>query len=209
MTALRQRYDELCTRSAFLPYDFNLRLPFNLDDVIASLPPTFDSPPNKTALALALTGWQGLTNTRIGAVPNTASCSACLRRLALWMFKSKEVDDNGQVLVPAPMDHLDPVREHRVFCPWKNADIQVRGEEKQTAWESLAQMVKNEAGLRLVYQEKPKEAPEADPAQEDEVREAKDKERWARLRKVKSLFDTKGARRRRPGTSHSSRSGHE
>ena len=44
---------------------------------------------------------------------------------------------------------------------------------------------------------------------EDEAaREAKDKERWARLRKVKSLFDTKGGRKlkrplSRPGTGHS------
>lgn len=42
------------------------------------------------------------------------------------MFKSKEVDENGEVLVPAPMDHLDPAREHRFFCPWKNATAQTR-----------------------------------------------------------------------------------
>ena len=40
---LRHRYDELCTRKPFLPYEFNLRLPDGLvlDDVLAELPLDF------------------------------------------------------------------------------------------------------------------------------------------------------------------------
>ncbi|OAA50225.1 Zinc finger, C3HC-like protein [Beauveria brongniartii RCEF 3172] len=260
LECLRQRYDELCSRQSFLPYEFNLRLPEDLvvDTVLNQLPENFfthpppaaaattGQSPNRAALALALTGWQGLSNVRIGAVPNSASCHTCQRRLGLWMFKSKEVDENGKVLVPAAMDHLDPIREHRFFCPWKNAEAQSRvgatGKDAQaTAWMSLLQMLKNESELRSIYQghhrksnlvETPpvpeKEnmnpstpqkaapvllepmsnasvkttAPELDEADRD----AKDKERWARLRKVKSLFDTKASRKsKRPETPRSNK----
>lgn len=249
---LRQRYDELCSRKSFLPYEYNLRLPegLDLDDILADLPPDFfkipdvteDSPPNRVALALALFGWQGLSNKKIGQVPNSASCHSCLRRLGLWMFKSKEVSDSGEILVPAPMDHLDPVREHRFFCPWKNADAQKRpgtklaDEKAQPGWKALLQTLKNDVHLRSMYAGQPLSArqvpsqpstpvrisgtPAADTpgaesikgddgVEEDEkTEEARDKERWARLKRVKSLFDIKGKKRRaasRPGTSQSMR----
>ncbi|KAH9987273.1 zf-C3HC-domain-containing protein [Xylariaceae sp. FL0662B] len=274
LASLRQRYDDLCTRPAFLPYLFNLRLPPNLDlqAVKKQLPPTFfsDPPPpstnpatpNEVALALALIGWQGLTNPRIGAVPNSASCATCLRRLGLWMFKSKEVDEaTGQVVVPAPMDHLDPVREHRFFCPWRSPAAQHNPGSKtadgKTAWEVLAQTIKNDASLRAHAQKitsttasskrfsahahRPAASAPTTPSRvgaaaaagpdryaelpvlgpgmaadhgdwdEDEdagARDAKDKERWARLRRVKTLFNTKGGQKlrrtlSRPGTASS------
>ncbi|RFU71763.1 hypothetical protein TARUN_10499 [Trichoderma arundinaceum] len=246
--ALKKRYEELCSRQSFLPYEFNLHLPedMNLDDVISHLSPDFftiekssTNTPNRPALALALLGWQGLTNTRIGAVPNTASCHTCQRRLGLWMFKSKEVDEGGKVIVPAPMDYLDPEREHRFFCPWKNPAAQSRGHSQSNdstanmpAWKILLQSIKNESDLRKVYEgragspSKPTattstSTPHKPPArqgghtpqisvdlsvdgEDDEAtRDAKDKERWARLRKVKSLFDTKKLKKSissRPGT---------
>lgn len=249
LEGLRSRYDELCSRQAFLPYEFNLRLPekLSLDAVLDQLPSNFftepappsnnasGTTPNRPALALALLGWQGLSNPRIGAVPNTASCHTCLRRLGLWMFKSKEVDENEEVLVPAPMDHLDPAREHRFFCPWKNATVQTRVTTSEStdaavpAWGVLLQMLKNESELRSMYEGRPKkkdtqhvesvtpatpqrEAPTTEPPSaksvtsyvddhDDAERAAKDKERWARLRKVKSLFDTKSSGRKlRPGS---------
>ncbi|KAI1111677.1 zf-C3HC-domain-containing protein [Nemania sp. NC0429] len=259
LASLRERYDDLCTRPSFLPYPFNLRLPQNLDlkVVRSQLPPNFftdppppstnPSPPSDVALALALTGWQGLTNPRIGAVPNTATCATCLRRLGLWMFKSKEVDEaTGTVIVPAPMDHLDPVREHRFFCPWRNAAVQhnpgARAKENKAAWEVLAQTLKNSAFLREEAEKSTLRTPFHRPtaslpvtpsrsrkqdveaqtaaetperfagggAEEDEeedmaARDAKDKERWAKLRRVKSLFETKGRKKfqramSRPGT---------
>ncbi|KAM3478849.1 hypothetical protein MY5147_001988 [Beauveria neobassiana] len=249
LESLRQRYDELCSRQSFLPYEFNIRLPEDLvlDTVLKQLPENFfthpppataattGQTPNRAALALALTGWQGLSNVRIGAVPNSASCHTCQRRLGLWMFKSKEVDENGKVLVPAAMDHLDPIREHRFFCPWKNPEAQSRvgatGKDAQaTAWMSLLQMLKNESELRSIYQGHHRKSlagqappvPEKDnvnpstpqkavpvllepmsnasakttaPELDEADRDAKDKERWARLRKVKSLFDTKSSRK--------------
>lgn len=268
--ALRCRYDELCQRKSFLPYDFNLRLPdgLDIDAVLSQLPDDFFTDPaapadtqhpNKVALALALTGWQGLSNSRIGAVPNSASCHTCLRRLGLWMFKSKQVGDDGEVLVPAPMDHLDPTKEHRFFCPWKNPQTQrwssakPPSESDLPAWKVLLQVFKNDAYLRGALDGRPKnrarlgqhsKAPstpaapttpvtpntrgnasldvpptfatpggngqgEGDGEGDDETaQKAKDKERWARLRRVKSLFETKGARKlrrtlSRPGTAHS------
>lgn len=265
LPALRERYDELCSRPAFLPYVFNLRLPpsLSLDTIKAHLPTTFftdpapassitATAPNDVALALALTGWQGLTNARIGAVPNSASCTTCLRRLGLWMFKSKEVDpETNQILVPAPMDHLDPVREHRFFCPWRNPAAQrnsgskAAAAESKAAWEVLTLTVRNAAYLSGRARS-PKSAPASakkghgrsqssivpgsrtpgtlggldDPPslmlgpdmvdeEEDETeRDAEDKKRWARLRRVKSLFDTKNGRKlrrtvSRPGTAAS------
>ncbi|KAI0835117.1 zf-C3HC-domain-containing protein [Hypoxylon sp. FL0890] len=260
LATLRQRYDELCARQSFLPYLFNLRLPANLDlqAVKSQLTPTFfsdppppstnPSTPNDIALALALTGWQGLTNPRVGAVPNSATCATCLRRLGLWMFKSKEVDEaTGQILVPAPMDYLDPVREHRFFCPWRNPAAQhnpgAKTMDNKTAWEVLVQTIqnnaKNDTYLRMQASKnnirnilhRPTASVPVTPSKggqaggdggspmlgpdmvndEDEdttVRDAKDKERWARLRRVKSLFDTKNGKKlrrtlSRPGTASS------
>ncbi|KAH6887554.1 C3HC zinc finger-like-domain-containing protein [Thelonectria olida] len=272
LEGLRQRYDELCSRKSFLPYLFNLRLPdeFNLNEIISQLPPNFftnpapidDKQPSRVALALALLGWQGLSNPRIGAVPNSASCHTCLRRLGLWMFKSKEVSDDGQVVVPAPMDFLDPVKEHRFFCPWANPETQRQGRlqsqsgEALPGWRILVQTLVNDSHLRGVYEGRPSTksqtrgtpvAPstprrpgtgvsaatptphtpgndsiaatslaDSPSVEEDEKeRDAKDKERWARLRRVKSLFDSKGARKlrhsisrpkSRPGTAQSGKS---
>lgn len=173
---LRRRYDQVCARNSFLPYEFNLRLPSNLDidTILSQLPPDFftsppppatnpsSTAPNRVALVLAVCGWEGLDNQRGAAVPNAASCHTCLRRLGLWMFKSKEIDpETNEVLVPAPMDHLDPAREHRFFCPWKSAEAQqirsdvsearktrLGAEEELSGWETLLQVLKNEAYLR-------------------------------------------------------------
>ncbi|KAK6200640.1 3'(2'),5'-bisphosphate nucleotidase [Pestalotiopsis sp. IQ-011] len=256
LPALRERYDELCSRPAFLPYFFNLRLPeaLHLETIKSQLPPKFftEPPPaaasttnsketNDVALALALAGWSGLTNPKIGPVPNSASCSTCQRRLGLWMFKSKEVDpETRQVLVPAPMDHLDPVREHRFFCPWRSPEAQRNpgskaAEPSRAAWEVLAATIKNAAYLRgdtpkkdnrkswrAGKDGKPRghaptasqgtidslDLPDSVNGDEDDekARDAKDKERWARLRRVKSIFNTKDKLRRslsRPGTAKS------
>ncbi|KAK0617438.1 C3HC zinc finger-like-domain-containing protein [Immersiella caudata] len=281
---LRQRYDELCERKDFLPYEFNLRLPdsFSIDTILSYLPLTFftEPPPptnkalppgntvsgppkpNRAALALAILGWQGLSNARIGPVPNSASCHTCLRRLGLWMFKSKEIDpETNTVLVRAPMDYLDPLREHRFFCPWKNGAAQrnagakplAAGEEDQAGWEILIQVLRNEAFIRqrtsVAHSRSKSSVPprttgvaggvagvgghaagaktperpitsagyslvEGDEDIEDEeVRKKKDQAMMSRLRRVKSLFNTKAGNKlkrlgsSRPGTSHSNAAG--
>ncbi|KAK0641263.1 C3HC zinc finger-like-domain-containing protein, partial [Cercophora newfieldiana] len=277
LETLRQRYDELCQRKDFLPYEFNLRLPdgLNIDTVLSYLPPNFftEPPPptnkalpsntttttptpNRPALALAILGWQGLSNPRIGPVPNSASCHTCLRRLGLWMFKSKEVDpETNTILVPAPMDHLDPLREHRFFCPWKNGAAQrnagakplAAGEEDKAGWEILIQVLRNEAFIRqrtsVAHSRSKSSVPprtmgvgsglagaggvsatgaktperpitsagyslveDGDEAEDEDVRKKKDQAMMSRLRRVKSLFNTKAGNKlkrlgSRPGTS--------
>lgn len=171
------------------------------------------------------------------------------------MFKSKEVNtETNEILVPAPMDHLDPVREHRFFCPWRNPQTQRNpgskaAEPSRAAWEIMVSTVRNAACLRGDTPRKDKtlsygrsnstvvpgtlntpvkgHAPTAsesltesslptlgpgmvdDEEEEDEkTRDAKEKERWARLRRVKSLFNTKNSKRlsrtlSRPGTAKS------
>lgn len=260
---LRRRYDELCARNPFLPYEFNLRLPekLNIDTVLSRLPPDFfTSPPppasatsgptpNRVALVLAVCGWEGLHNQRMGPVPNSASCHTCLRRLGLWMFKSKEIDpETNQVLVPAPMDHLDPMREHRFFCPWKNVEAQqvrleggptrrskLGAEDTMCGWEILLQVLKNEAYLR--DRETPRrrtggppsagpprtprhdsgvsdghgsspgpdgeEAVDDEEVEDEKTLQEQDKKRWARLRKVKSMLSSQGARKLRKSFSSS------
>ncbi|AEO63994.1 uncharacterized protein THITE_135466 [Thermothielavioides terrestris NRRL 8126] len=362
LQGLRQRYDELSERAAFLPYESSIRLPptLNLDTVISFLPPTFftDPPPrpppsstadpsatpttttttatatttsppattpqiNRPALALALCGWQSLTHPLLGTpVPNSASCHTCLRRLGLWMFRPRArpppspSPSSGtstststsaaaaaaaagpeQQLLPAPMDHLDPVREHRFFCPWKNPAVQRNpgkgavagaarrgqggeGEREMAAWEVLVVGLRNEAfirdgraavghgrskssvpasssssvpsggglGTELAGSDQVPKTPERpvtmggvprilvgdggggggggggttedeqggrqgaeEDVDDEEARKKKDVDMMARLRRVKSLFNTKAGSRlkklggSRPGTSHSNR----
>ncbi|KAL1841642.1 hypothetical protein VTJ49DRAFT_6748 [Mycothermus thermophilus] len=203
LQGLRQRYDELCERGPFLPYESSIRLPstLNLDTVISHLPPDFFTHPpppatqnkttsstdssnnnnisasasstpsiNRSALALALLGWQSLTHPQLGTpVPNSASCHTCLRRLGLWMFRPRDpaadAQNNSSSSSPSSassrplMDHLDPLREHRFFCPWKNPAAQrnpaarplggAAGEQRDmAAWEVLVVGLRNEAFIR-------------------------------------------------------------
>lgn len=73
------------------------------------------------------------------------------------MFKSKAIDNQTGIVVPAVMDHLDPLREHRFFCPWKNGAAQRNSGAKpnpegsggdKPAWEILVQGLRNEAFIR-------------------------------------------------------------
>ncbi|KAK3902192.1 Rsm1-like-domain-containing protein [Staphylotrichum tortipilum] len=222
------------------------------------------------ALALSLLGWQSLTHPLLGhSVPNSASCHTCLRRLGLWMFSPREAPD-GARLVPPPMDHLDALREHRFFCPWKNPAVQRNPgsatgklEREMAAWEVLVVGLRNEAFIREKVAgtgtpgqkgtahgrskssvppgrgnsttggrpgavpktpERPTTVSGPAPARglggeeegdgeegvEDgeEARRKKDVDMMSRLRRVKSLFNTKGGKLKRmgsrPGTSHSS-----
>lgn len=156
------------------------------------------------------------------------------------MFKSKEVDlETNTVLVPAPMDHLDPLREHRFFCPWKSGAAQRNGgakpgTEDKAGWEILIEVLRNEAfirqrtsvahsrskssvppgGLSGAREETPDRPTtsvgyrqlDGDGEGEEETKK-KDQAVMSRLRRVKSLFNTKGNKLKRlgssrPGTAH-------
>lgn len=59
----------------------------------------------ETAAMLALFGW---LNEDPG-IPSLVTCSACFRRLGLWLFRPKDGEDGGE----ASVCRLDLVGEHR------------------------------------------------------------------------------------------------
>jgi len=236
LQTLRDRYVELRTRADTLPYYFNMKYPpeLDLDLVLSYLPKDFftytDSGStegiplevNKVALIMALFGWQGHTHHRLGDQLGSVSCQACFRVLGLWLFKSKQVNEAGEEISGAAMNHLDVVLQHRDYCPWRNAASQngaisltnsrVRA---MAGWEIVLRVLKNEYQLRHGKEAGEKVSKQAvvtedtdsafGAAVEDDdansIRGAKDRERWTRLRRVKSLFDTKGSKKvQRSGT---------
>ena len=236
LSSLRQRYDELCLRKDTLPYAFNLRLPdsFSVETILTYFPADFfpkrtdidsaNAPDpqtpdvDKVALTLALFGWQGNTHPRLGVQLGSISCAACFRNLGLWLFKSKAVNAEGVETKAAVVNCLQPVSEHRSYCPWRSA-VSQNGKGKISTsslagWEIAMKMLKNEYYLRTggvdVIEARPVTQGNIGSAESDvlglgevgevevetkDEREAKDKERWARLRRVKSLFDTKSTKK--------------
>jgi FAD/FMN-containing dehydrogenase len=174
------------------------------------------SPPrevNKVAFQMALCGWQGYTHNRLGAQLGSVSCQACFRVLGLWLFKSKAVSEAGEEIKGGIMNSLNIVKEHRDYCPWRNPASQnglnTTSTETSTAlagWQVVLRVLKNDHYLRqngAHNGERPSTAgggisgsPGANVDEADaKSREEKDKERWARLRRVKSLFDAKGGKK--------------
>lgn len=89
------------------------------NDTTNTTPPP---PLSTSALALALLGWQAEANHVIGL----ATCTACFRRLGLWLFKpslSPPSSSDSPENQPS-MHRLDLVSEHRDYCPWVNAQAQ-------------------------------------------------------------------------------------
>jgi hypothetical protein len=114
------------------------------------------------------------------------------------------------------MNGLDIVTEHRDYCPWRNPASQnglkatsKPGESAMAGWEIAMRVLKNDHHLRHGgVRQREKDTIVADTGTEEStfgaeiededaksIREEKDKERWARLRRVKSLFDTKAGKK--------------
>lgn len=167
---------------------------------------------------MALFGWEGHAHERLGQQTGSVSCHACFRVLGLWLFKSKKVNAAGEEIEGAVVNHLDPITEHRDYCPWRNAASQnglkatsKAGSTSVSGWEMVIRVLKNDYYLRTGKESgnTPKKgiaepvttdvASEVDAildeSEELKNRDEKDKERWARLRRVKSLFDTKAGKR--------------
>jgi hypothetical protein len=198
----------------YLPEDF-----FNTP---SEVPPTENASQreiNKVALQMALFGWQGYTHDRLGAQLGSVSCQACFRVLGLWLFKSKKINEAGEEVEGPVVDHLNVVTEHRDYCPWRNAasqnGLKATAQTASTAmagWEIVLRVLKNDYYLRH-NGERHGENTTPRPSSRSSIatgsgvfgtegeeedaksREEKDKERWARLKKVKSLFDTKSGRK--------------
>jgi hypothetical protein len=236
---LRERYDELCKREKALPYMMNMRTPpgFDLDLIMSYLPPDFfarssaqqiETPTkpevNKVAFLMALFGWQGHTHDRLGIQLDSVSCQACFRVLGLWLFKSKEVNEAGEEVTGAAMNKLDVVKEHRDYCPWRNAASQnghrasvISSTSTLTGWGTLLRILKNDHHIRTSGERLGSRASrqtsvdnasefastfgtEFDDEEAKSIRDANDKARWRRLRRVKSLFESKGKKLQKPGT---------
>jgi hypothetical protein len=155
-------------------------------------------PINRTAFALAFFGWDAVSNETAGLV----GCSACFRRLGLWMYKPK---DNGGATV---YDTLDVANEHMEYCPWVSGKAQSgtgKSTEKQadlrSGWELLVQalkvkhrrQVRSSASMDTLHAVS--ETPSDDFPVVDEVNEeqkkASDREWWAKLRRMRQVLNVK------------------
>jgi len=160
---------------------------------------------NTVAFILAFFGWDICGDAQAGL----AGCGACFRRLGLWMYKPKE---DGSISV---YTHLDVVGEHLDYCPWINSKTQsgVDGKgvraagvgETRSGWEVLHQAVKNKHRRRVrsvSSSEQSSQEPPTGPTGptearriDDETRKARDREWWAKLRRVRQTLQVKGLKK--------------
>lgn len=159
------------------------------------------------ALTLALFGWQAEPS----PIHGIATCSACFRRLGLWLFKPPCESTSSA------MSRLDVVVEHRDYCPWVNAESQsltpipnynqtprssISGE---AGWAVLVRMINN----TVPAEGRPKSATSAADStvnstgvsgevdslltelKDDATRDVRDRERWAKLKRLKQVFQVK------------------
>ena len=183
------------------------------DESESATPP---EPLNNQALTLALFGWQAEEN----HISGLATCNACFRRLGLWLFKKKPSTDSSNETEQAIMDRLDVIGEHREYCPWINASSQSGGATMKKNEEVTVELAGWEMLLKLMgnqwLSKKPEAVVSAEPIAQDasvgeessiasiatgtvepgdsEARDRKDKERWARLKKLKQVFHVKSSK---------------
>ncbi|TGZ85186.1 zf-C3HC-domain-containing protein [Ascodesmis nigricans] len=141
--AFIERYNSLMTMKSDIPE--KLAYPSNLNPSGLYYPEEISPPISESAAVLALFGWEA---TEPG-IPSLVTCKACFRRLGLWLFNKRPAtegtgtqgDDDGD-LDPA-VSRLDPLHEHRDFCPWISAAAQSgpSTSRKLAAWEVLARIL--------------------------------------------------------------------
>ena len=171
----------------------------------ASSPSETRSTPNGTAILLALFGWQAEEN----HIAGLATCGVCFRRLGLWLFKPSSEDSSE-----SSMNRLDVVAEHRDYCPWINALSQNGGGRRSsldslTGWETLLRTLATRLPLETSGQNDREAGPmegrptapeyllepggaENNDSEDDEaIRDRKDKERWAKLKRISQVFRLK------------------
>jgi hypothetical protein len=158
-----------------------------------------ESDTDKAAFILAFFGWDICGDAQAGL----AGCKACFRRLGLWMYKPKE---DGSISV---YTHLDVVNEHLDYCPWINPKTQsgVEGkvgkaagmEATRSGWEVLHQTVKDRHRRRVrsvsssqQSSQEPTTGLTEDTSIDDETRKARDREWWAKLRRMRQVLQVKG-----------------
>ena len=160
---------------------------------------------NSAAISLALFGWQA----EEGHISGLATCTACFRRLGLWLFKPSLDSSN-----PSSMERLDVIGEHRDYCPWINALSQNGAPSRRklldglAGWQVLLRAVQAIALHEKYDTEKtpattPEDLPDDTASEIDGIaslatmkesrtnEEEKDKERWAKLKRLKQAFNVK------------------
>src|SRR5690606_35116253 len=88
----------------------------------------------------ALFGWAN----EEPSIPTLLTCSACFRRLGLWLFRpvGQNATSTGATDEDAMVSRLDVVGEHREYCPWVSAASQGR----EAGWKQLWKIVKLQVG---------------------------------------------------------------
>lgn len=234
---LRQRYQSLLTMDSELPTDPSKPEGFDISDIEARVAPLIcSSPPNPptdgakdaahcssdaiartpsslpvnmAALTLASFGWQA----EEGHIRGLVTCTACFRRLGLWLFKALP-DPASQ----SSMDRLDVVGEHRDYCPWVNALAQTGTSSRRTSldglagWQILLRAVnattrheRDERGLTSAVtttdlddaaSEVGSEVSFVTLSRDRKNEDERDKERWAKLKRLKQIFHVKKGKRK-------------
>ncbi|KAH8427699.1 uncharacterized protein LDX57_005409 [Aspergillus melleus] len=157
---------------------------------------------NRTAFVLASFGWDSVSDGAAGL----AECSACFRRLGLWMYKPKQNGDS------AIYDALDAANEHMEYCPWINGTAQSgtgkasqKPDELHSGWQLLVQALKVKHRRRVrstasVASFAVSESPSTDdPVVDDanvEAKKASDREWWTKLRKMRQVLNVKSPKRK-------------
>lgn len=225
LDSLRIRYESLVEMASELPSRLSTPSSFDVNKIAHNAPrivqtrpetPSTDAPPpssdpqslNLEALTLALFGWQAELN----HISGLATCTACFRRLGLWLFKSPSAPSDGSTPDSASMTRLDVIGEHRDYCPWVNGISQsgsaaLRRSTSSTqglaGWETLLRVLMNAQDSTTESERSP--IPDQDGAasevasvassfvgpEEKASRDEKDKERWAKLKRLKRIFNVK------------------
>jgi hypothetical protein len=161
---------------------------------------------NQEVFIMALFGWQAES----GSTTGLATCSSCFRRLGLWLFTRTSYDEEERdTFIP----RLDVIAEHRDYCPWINAASQSAGSSSTrqrlpslgpqlAGWEVLLRVLRaqlrsideslitlDEAGVTHDVESRGGSVLEED--EDIDIREKKERERWARLRQLKRVFEVK------------------
>ncbi|KAI9663598.1 MAG: hypothetical protein M1829_006057, partial [Trizodia sp. TS-e1964] len=245
--ALQTRYKSLLQISSELPDTLSVPPDLEFASLLECLPLEFSSlltdessaslttptPINNTALTLALFGWHSEGN--YGHINGLITCSACFRRLGLWLFKPP-INPSSTVKTESAspieedeypsMSRLDVVGEHREYCPWVNVlsqngkkrslevSNQAAFKDNLCGWQALSEILKSEGHFHRrtknhasVFDSAPQgQSPGVDEsasggatAQTSEIdrdgRDAKDKERWMRLKMLRKVFDVRSGKK--------------
>ncbi|MCJ1400563.1 hypothetical protein MMC11_003769 [Xylographa trunciseda] len=214
LEALRLRYESFVNLKVRLPTSLRSPPSLPLDDVSKhflsilhqsrDVIDTLDNQElDKEALQLALFGWQAETEHDL----KLATCNACFRRLGLWLYLPRENANGDSGEREAIVSRLDLIEEHRSYCPWinglsENGDTLSTKKTPESAglsgWEILVKVIQNFRHISVNHSDVDIPADIGSPLSastylDKTVRDAKDQERWARIKKLKQVFRVKRA----------------